>query len=166
MNYAAKPDLGADTSFCNGFAYTLLPNGNWNSYLWSDGSAAPLLNIGKTGLYWLKVFNNDGCSATDSIMIYEKSCDGKLYFPNAFTPNGDSKNDVFKPVVKALPEKYHLVVYNRLGQKIFETTNVNLGWKGIIDDRSKHKTETYVWYCHYEIRGQQQMQKSTVLLIY
>jgi len=54
-----------------------------------------------------------------------------FYLPNAFTPNGDGLNDEFKPVQRYdLVKRYHLYIYNRWGQFIFETSDINTGWDG------------------------------------
>jgi gliding motility-associated-like protein len=56
-----------------------------------------------------------------------------FYFnvPNAFTPNGDGLNDTFRPVATGdLIRQFSMVIYNRWGQMIFETTNPAEGWDG------------------------------------
>ncbi len=53
----------------------------------------------------------------------------KLYLPTAFTPNGDGLNDTFGAVGEGI-EKYRLVVYNRWGESVFSTENVNAKWDG------------------------------------
>jgi gliding motility-associated-like protein len=55
-----------------------------------------------------------------------------MYIPNAFTPNGDNKNDVFLPVIRSV-KKYSLQIFNRWGQKIFETRDYAQGWDGVIN---------------------------------
>ncbi len=52
-----------------------------------------------------------------------------IYAPNAFSPNGDLVNDVWKPVVRDV-EEYELFVFNRWGNVIFNTANVEMGWDG------------------------------------
>ncbi len=52
-----------------------------------------------------------------------------IYVPNTFTPNGDGLNDSFGIAGEAIKE-LHLVIYNRWGQKIFETNNINDRWDG------------------------------------
>lgn len=55
--------------------------------------------------------------------------ESKIYIPNSFTPNGDDLNDIFKPRSVYL-ESYNLKVFNRWGDKLFETNNINEGWDG------------------------------------
>jgi len=55
-----------------------------------------------------------------------------IYVPNTFTPNGDGLNDTFGISGEAIKD-FNLVVYNRWGQKLFETENVNLQWDGTVN---------------------------------
>jgi gliding motility-associated-like protein len=54
-----------------------------------------------------------------------------LYVPNSFTPNGDGTNDVFRPEGNAIdPDQYHLLIFNRWGEKVFETRDMQKAWEG------------------------------------
>lgn len=54
-----------------------------------------------------------------------------MLFPNAFTPNNDGLNDTFRPVVDYERVRlFSMVVYNLGGQKVFETTDLSIGWDG------------------------------------
>ena len=77
-----------------------------------------------------------------------------IQFPNAFTPNSNGptngyytpglpNNDVFHPVYKGVVE-YHLEIYNRRGELIFESNDINTGWDGYINDRLAAQG-VYVW---------------------
>lgn len=76
----------------------------------------------------LVVFNAGGCS--DS-MEAEVCLNDSVYafIPNAFTPDGNNRNEVFKPIVAGANE-YQLLIYNRWGEKVFETSDKNKGWDG------------------------------------
>ncbi|MGY6561913.1 MAG: T9SS type B sorting domain-containing protein [Luteibaculaceae bacterium] len=52
-----------------------------------------------------------------------------VFIPNAFTPNNDGVNDIFKPVVRGA-DIYHLEIFDRWGNKVFETRDTNRGWDG------------------------------------
>ncbi|MBA7547594.1 hypothetical protein ES705_40023 [subsurface metagenome] len=77
-----------------------------------------------------------------------------IEFPNAFTPNSNGptngyytpglpNNDVFYPVYKNIVE-YHLRIFNRRGELIFESNDINRGWDGYINDRLAAQG-VYVW---------------------
>jgi gliding motility-associated-like protein len=81
--------------------------------------------------YYVQGTNGVGCSRQDSVTVYfTKEGDQKLYVPDAFTPNGDGLNDVFKPIFVGPSIKYDFRVYNRWGQLIFRSTTPNAGWDG------------------------------------
>lgn len=86
--------------------------------------------IPQSGYVYVKVFNNDLCSATDSLFIKaEPCCD--MTMPNAFTPNGDGKNDYFIPKLEVSQKIISFVVFNRYGQLVYESTaSGSLGWDG------------------------------------
>ncbi|MHC1774790.1 MAG: gliding motility-associated C-terminal domain-containing protein [Lentimicrobium sp.] len=76
-------------------------------------------------------FQPSGCAAIDS--AYLKNVYMPFYFnvPNAFTPDGDGLNDVFRPVATGdLIRQFSMVIYNRWGQKVFETSDLSIGWDG------------------------------------
>ncbi|MGA3014691.1 MAG: gliding motility-associated C-terminal domain-containing protein [Bacteroidales bacterium] len=105
------------------------------SYTWQDGTTDSVITATKPGLYWVMVLVNN-CSKTDSVEIV--SCPLgtiKVYMPNAFTPNGDGVNDVFKPVINEIVN-IHLMIYNRWGELIFETHDITKGWDGTSKGRN------------------------------
>lgn len=62
----------------------------------------------------------------------------RYLFPTAFTPNNDGKNDLFKPIVYTSLTRYYFVVYDRLGQKVFEQTDPLKGWNGTINSHMQN----------------------------
>ena len=56
----------------------------------------------------------------------------KVYIPNAFSPDGDSRNDVWKPIFNDTSnvEDYELEIYSRQGSLIFQTKDSNVFWDG------------------------------------
>src|SRR5690606_4334839 len=69
-----------------------------------------------------------GCTVTDSIDVLVVN-DGIINIPNAFTP-GHSTNGTLKIVRKGVAELKNFAVYNRWGNKVFETSDINEGWDG------------------------------------
>lgn len=69
------------------------------------------------------------------------------YIPNTFTPDGDSFNDVFLPVFSANLDilDYHLLIFNRWGEVMFESSNVEVGWDGTYGSRGLVDEGVYGW---------------------
>ena len=61
-----------------------------------------------------------------------------IWTPSAFTPNGDGKNDMFMPLFLNINEQsYRLLIYDKWGKLVYETTDTNSGWDGIRKDNGK-----------------------------
>ena len=68
----------------------------------------------------------DTLARSNIVCVYQ---DAQIYAPNAFTPY--SINNIFQPVISYDDvSNYQLVIYNRAGKKVFETTDYNTGWDG------------------------------------
>lgn len=127
---------------------------NATQWIWSFGdvfgSSSTLQNPSFTYLepncyaVQLDVSTSNGC--TDSASM-EVCLDGDvaIYVPNAFTPNGNGTNEVFIPQCYGIdPMKYQFWVFDRWGNEIFTTTDINQGWDGTIGG-TKCQIDTYVW---------------------
>ena len=91
--------------------------------------------------------DNTGCYDTASEKITKlQSC--SIAVPNAFTPNGDGKNDYLYPINGDLTSSLEFQVYNRYGQLVFETRDWSKKWDGTIGGKPQ-PTGTYVWMLHY-----------------
>jgi len=117
-----------DSNVCKGnIVHIQLPN--YRSYLWSTGSTLNFIDIINPGTYKVLVVDQNGCKGGDSIKIIFSDCPS-VYIPNAFTPDGNGLNDMFKPILTAPVTNYHLLVFNRWGNRIFESSNSAGGWDG------------------------------------
>jgi gliding motility-associated-like protein len=130
--YTTKPSftLGQDLDICPGQVHNLVPDvfeGKYLSYLWSTGSEGKSININNPGIYNLELKNICG-TYFDEIIVRPAKCN--VYVPNAFTPNGDGLNDYFKPSFKGGLIKYSFQIFNRWGEKVFETRILDKGWDG------------------------------------
>ena len=164
LNLAVKqkptPYLGVNTEFCKGDSLLLSP-GKFLTYLWQDSSTKDHFVVKVPGLYSVVVSDICG-TGKEEIAISEKDC--LLYFPNAFTPNGDGKNDNFKILTAYQFQQYDLSVYNQWGQKVFKTTNPFEGWDGTWKG-SRQQTAVYVWVCKYKKSDVATTIRGTVVLI-
>lgn len=90
----------------------------------------------------------------------------RVFVPNTFTPNSDTLNTVFKPVVSFVQKDgYYFAVYSRWGNKIFETSDVNEAWDGLFNDRPI-KQDTYVYVLKYLTTDGQAQEKSGYVYIF
>lgn len=92
--------------------------------------ANPVALLSESQQYILKVQSAAGCSSTDTINVTVYKVKPGLYVPDAFTPNGDGKNDIFRPILIGMKSLKFFKVYNRLGQLIYSTNIINQGWDG------------------------------------
>lgn len=106
-----------------------------------------------------------GCQQTaeKAVTVYP-SC--LLAVPNAFTPNGDGNNDVFRVQNAIRAENLELLVFNRWGQQVFKTSHWQQGWDGKING-ALQPAGVYVWLLRYTDRDTKRRveQKGTVVLI-
>jgi gliding motility-associated-like protein len=121
------PNLGNDTIICYGKNIEF--NGNFpGNYLWNNGSTKPQLTTNLAGVYVLTVSNACG-SNSDTVKLGIADCEQIIWVPNAFTPNNDGDNDVFKPWVENV-NNYHIIIYDRWGGMVFESFNPEMAWDG------------------------------------
>ena len=131
---AINLDLGSDTVFCENDRIHLEfdVSSPHASYLWQDGSISPVYIAEKAGIYSVTV-SNVCMSVSGEMEISLKNCDSLLIWtPNAFTPNGDGLNDVFKPMIyrEELLKRFEMFIYDRWGNLIFTTQDYLIGWDG------------------------------------
>jgi gliding motility-associated-like protein len=155
-----KPDLGTKKAICAGDSLLLSP-GSFLSYEWQDGSTGNNYLVRAPGLYSVTVTNSCG-TAHQELVVKPGICN--IYFPNAFTPNNDGKNETFKILTDYFLQDYLLVVYNRWGQKVFETTNPLQGWDGTLGSKPLNEGG-YVWMCHFMRQKVRTNMKGTVMLL-
>jgi gliding motility-associated-like protein len=98
------------------------------NYLSCTNCAAPYFSAIRSTEYELIVTDAFGCSVTATVTVNVLS-DKPVFIPNVFTPNGDSQNDVFG-IFAAGINYYSLKVFNRWGEKVFESNNTTTGWDG------------------------------------
>jgi gliding motility-associated-like protein len=157
--------LPTDTSICSYGTLQLRPASLYNTYLWNTGAIGSSVTATQPGLYWLQVTDSKACVGRDSITINPKDCMKGFYAPSAFTPNGDNRNDVFRPMLFGNVKKYHFTVYNRWGQIVFRSTELHKGWDGKVGGTTQ-RSDVFVWTCIYQFEGDsERTQKGTVTVI-
>ncbi len=157
--------LPSDTSVCSYKPIIINPSINFNKYLWNTNASSSSITVSTPGLYWLQVTDNNNCIGRDSINVLSKNCLRGFYIPNAFTPNGDTKNDDFKPLIFGTVKQYEFRILNRYGEQIFYSKQLGKGWNGKLKDKDQH-LNVFVWTCTYQIEGQMlNIEKGSVVLI-
>ena len=153
-------------SVCSYKSLELLTSGSYLSYEWSTGAASPFIKVQTPGVYYLKVTDNNGCTGTDfTVVVAKTNCLTGVFIPTAFSPDNNGVNDKFKPLIFGTPLQYKLVVYNRFGSIVFETTNPHLGWYGTIKG-IRQENSSFVWTCSYQLEGGiPRNEKGTVVLV-
>lgn len=110
--------------------YRLQATTGYAHYQWSTGDTTTYIDVTAEGKYSVLIKTAEGCADSSSVVMKKRAVID-LKVPNAFTPNGDSLNDIFRPIVNAdLIKSFSLVIYNQWGQKIFESYDPISGWTG------------------------------------
>lgn len=135
-----KANAGNDTVALPGQPIQLIATGG-TSYVWtpetglSDPSVFNPIAILEDGYdsirYKVRVYDSRFCFAEDEITIRIFHSGPEIYVPSAFTPNGDGKNDILRPIAVGITKLHFFNIYNRWGQLVFSTTELGKGWDGI-----------------------------------
>ena len=106
-----------------------------------------LTTSGQSQYYYVEVgYGNQGCSAIDSVKIDYCPCQ-ELFdtIPNVFTPNGDNKNDFFEIRNVCYYSKFRIIIFNRWGNKMYESNNPNFKWNGQTEGGTDASDGVYYW---------------------
>jgi gliding motility-associated-like protein len=125
---------------------------SWNTVPVQNSATA--VNLA-AGMYTVTATDNaGGCIVSTSVQITEPasgSC-GDVFFPNAFTPNGDASNPDFGALGNvAAISNYLLHIYNRYGELVFYTRNPFVKWNGLY--KGKQLSGSYVWVASFMYKG-------------
>ncbi len=100
--------------------------------------------------YYLHVTSPYGCQGDDTVTVTVVN-QAAFVVPNAFTPNGDGINDVFRPYTIGYKSLNYFRVYNRWGEEVYYTTNLEVGWNGTYN-KKQADIGTYYWHISYTDR--------------
>lgn len=133
-------------------------------YLWVTGDITQSISVDTEGEYWVEISNNYNCSASDTITVGFSENYPYVGLPMAFSPNGDGRNDKLFIQGENIKEAT-LIIYNRLGQKLFETTNINRGWDGFFKGELQD-IDVYVYLLEVTfLDGKKMSKKGNVALL-
>lgn len=159
-----RPNLGGDVLSCMGDTLHVgVSNTLADEIRWSTGASGLELAITESGSYSVEIENGCGVQS-DAITVEFDDCECPAYVPNAFTPNNDGRNEVFKPVIGCLFEQYRFTIWNRWGEIVFESNDPAEGWIG--NHRAgAHYVDAgvYVWRLSYRgvLRSSQSVRELT-----
>ena len=134
------------------------------SYLWRPGNFnTQSIQAKKYGWYSVQLTDSAGCMESDSFQIVKSCATDTLLIPNAFSPNADGKNDIFKPsYVRHV--NYELRIYDRWGELMFKSNDIYEGWDGKF--KSKPSAEdVYIYYIEVSGFGIFRQRKGTLHLV-
>ncbi|MFT3705412.1 MAG: gliding motility-associated C-terminal domain-containing protein [Agriterribacter sp.] len=145
--------------------YQWSPPGYLNKTDVPDPVATFVSDVGDKVTYAVKVSTPEGCFAYDSITVRIFRTLPDIFVADAFTPNGDGLNDVFRAIPVGIKLFDYLKIYNRWGQLMFSTHDPTLGWDGSFRGREQ-ATDTFVWMVSgTDYLGKKVVKKGTMLLM-
>ncbi|MBL7741570.1 MAG: gliding motility-associated C-terminal domain-containing protein [Chitinophagaceae bacterium] len=164
-----------DTVVYAGAQVQLLATSAGTYYTWSPAAglsdpaianpvATAPMTEGAVVTYIVTTTTDAGCTGdnTVTIRVYKGP---EIYVPNAFTPNGDGKNDRFIPFPVGIKQISYFRVFNRWGQMLYSTTTLNQGWDGTFGGMEQ-ASGVYVWMVEGVTMDNQKItKKGTVTLI-
>jgi gliding motility-associated-like protein len=106
-----------------------------------------------------------GCPNSPAGHAEAKTELGGFYVPTAFTPNGDTHNDVMRPILPTSAVLEYFTIYNRWGGKVFTTSTKGDGWNGKWRGKDQ-PAGIYVWICRYQYMGSSFDEKGSFLLLH
>lgn len=133
-----QPGQSVQLNASGGGTYLWTPANGLSCTTCSNPNASPL----STTTYTLSITSDSGCHASQTITI-DVNC-GTVFIPDAFSPNGDGQNDVLYvrgDCIKTLDFN----IYDRWGNKVFESTDKTIGWDGTCKGHAMN-TGTYAYY--------------------
>lgn len=139
---------------CSGTQITLSASDSYPVYLWQDGSITSSTIVNAFGSYWLRITDADNCSNADTLAIEPCEVENAVLIPNAFSPNGDFNNDIFR-VIFSDPDKilrFNMTIYNKWGNLVFESNRATIGWNGYLKNGEPAPGDMYTYSVTYRYK--------------
>ncbi len=147
-----------------------LDAGDYIGFLWNTGETQRYITADYNDWYSVVIESALGCFGQDSVYVFflesvPEPIQPEVFLPNAFTPDGDGLNDDFKVINPPDNiESFAMYIYNRWGQKVFETKDITHGWDGTFQGKAS-PAGTYVYLIENSIAGYDFDTNGTVVLI-
>ena len=124
----------------------------------------PEFNGASDQVYTIRISTAAGCVTVDTqaVMIVKEI---NILVPNAFTPNGDGRNDILKPFLFGIRELLYFRVYNRWGQLLYQTSTPHQGWNGLYGGKIQ-ANQVVVWVAEgIGMDGRRYVRKGTTVCV-
>ncbi len=141
-----------------------------DNVIWNTNDTSKIVEITPENSSWYNVLiYNEFCQIYDSVFVEVKDvfCDkNRIIIPNAFTPNNDSKNDCYRIIDEdEIITSFKLEIFNRFGEKVYSSDNVNDKWDGCFKDVLL-STQIFDYYLEIECIGEKSLfEKGNITLI-
>jgi len=122
-----------------------------NEFLWETGIRENPIYVNRSGLYKYTFIDLNGCEQAGEVFINGIDPDPLVFIPNAFTPNHDGINDLFK-ISSASLDLYEMLIFNIWGELIYESENGDQGWNGSVNG-GNYYAETGIYNYIIRYRG-------------
>ena len=174
QNIAVSAQAVPDTILAGEFSQLTAISSGATNFSWTppeslnmDNIKDPMASPTETTDYQVVVTSSAGCEATVTVRVIVLNPECALpnvFVPSGFTPNNDGNNDVFM-VYGFIVESLHLMVFDRWGEKVFETQNQSTGWDGTYKGKVL-PPDVYGYYVKVKcINGEEYTKKGNVTLI-
>jgi len=170
LNLTVKPTpqieiVPLTDNFCNEDFILLEISTDGKSFIWSTGSSENPLTVTKAGIYSATAFI-ENCSKTAHYTVEECPC--VIWLPNAFTPNNDGHNEVFRPVISCHEtlKSYKLLIYNRWGNLVFQTSDYSVGWNGNDSQGGTCPEGVYIYRIEYTNSKNEKVVKNGAVVVF
>lgn len=139
--------LGSDSTYCPDAPLVLDVTTPGASYAWSTGATSPSITVQQEGVYSVRL-TGPCIDAEATMTVTEGVCDPLIHVPNAFTPNGDGNNEVFRVSFYGPHRDYALDIFDRWGERIVSYDDPAMTWDGTVGG-TPVPDGVYVWKIRY-----------------
>lgn len=150
-------NLGDTILMYSGSTVKLHAGGGFMEYTWSNGLADSVITVESGGMYSVTVKDFNCCISTDSVYVNVF----QFFVPNAFSPEGANK--IFKALSIYKNINFMMYIYDRWGQLVFTSDNIDIGWDGTINGQLGTPS-TYAWVIYVDFGGSDIVTKDKVVL--
>jgi gliding motility-associated-like protein len=130
------PSEDFSTTVCPEPPLVLSPSATIGDFgiVWNTGETTQTIEVTETGKYYNYYLDENQCARHDTMRVTVIDDSDRIFAPNSFTPNGDGLNETWK-VFGGSENDYQLQLFDRWGNLVWETTDIDETWDGVIDGR-------------------------------